>query len=94
MAIAVNLQTIDREMSAIRNVFFLTVPITLILVMLGAWWLSGGALQPIEKMTKAIRCITAKGLNQRVPVTDTDQELLELLQVFNQMLERLERSFT
>ncbi|CAN1209250.1 ATP-binding protein [Tumidithrix helvetica PCC 7403] len=94
MAIAVNLQTIDREMGAIRNVFFLTIPLTLLLVMLGAWWMSGGALKPIEKITGTIRRITAKGLSQRLPIAGTDEELVELLQVFNQMLERLERSFT
>jgi two-component system, OmpR family, heavy metal sensor histidine kinase CusS len=29
-----------------------------------------------------------------VPVSDSDREFVELLQVFNQTMERLERSFT
>lgn len=37
--------------------------------------------------------VTASGLEQRVPIGATDVEYVELIQVFNQMLERLERSF-
>ncbi|PZO37381.1 MAG: two-component sensor histidine kinase [Pseudanabaena frigida] len=93
IAIAVNLQVIDREMSAIQNVFLIAVPLTLLLVMLGAWWLSGDALRPIKNITATIRRVNAKGLNQRTSVADTDVEFVELVQVFNQMMERLERSF-
>jgi two-component system heavy metal sensor histidine kinase CusS len=93
IAIAVNLQVIDREMSAIQSVFLIAVPLTLLLVMLGAWWLSGGALKPIKNITATIRRVNAKGLNQRTSVVDMDVEFVELVQVFNQMMERLERSF-
>jgi two-component system, OmpR family, heavy metal sensor histidine kinase CusS len=41
-----------------------------------------------------MRRVTAKGLDQRVSTQGTDREVVELLQVFNQMMERLERSFT
>jgi two-component system, OmpR family, heavy metal sensor histidine kinase CusS len=93
IAIAVNLQIIDREMSAIQNVFLIVVPLTLLLVMLGAWWLSGDALKPIKNITATIRRVNAKGLNHRTSVVDMDMEFVELVQVFNQMMERLERSF-
>ena len=93
MAIAVNLQVIDRDMSKIQKVFLISIPFTLLLMMLGAWWLSGGALKPIKHLTETIRRVNAKGLNQRTSVTDLDVEFVELVQVFNQMMERLERSF-
>jgi signal transduction histidine kinase len=93
IAIAVNLKVIDREMSAIQNVFLISIPFTLLLMTLGAWWLSGGALKPIKILTETIRRVNAKGLNQRTSVTDLDIEFVELVQVFNQMMERLERSF-
>jgi len=93
LAIAVNLQVIDREMQTIQNVFLISIPLTLLLMMLGAWVLSGGALKPIKQITETIRRVNAKGLNQRTSVADLDIEFVELVQVFNQMMERLERSF-
>ncbi len=93
IAIAVNLQVLDREMSTIRNVFLISIPLVLILVAIGAWGLSGSALEPLHEVTATIRRVTAKGLDQRIPTTGIDVEFVELLQVFNQMMERLERSF-
>ncbi len=94
IAIAVSLQVIDREMEAIRNVFLISIPGALILVAVSAWWLSERALKPLYVVTASIRRVTAKGLDQRLPIADVDVEFVELLQVFNQMMERLERSFT
>lgn len=92
-AIAVSLRSVDREMAAIRNVFLILIFVVLLLIAGGAWWLSGSALHPIRQLTTAIRLVTAKGLEQRVPVGTTDVEFVELIHVFNQMLERLELSF-
>ncbi len=92
-AIAVNLKTVDREMLAIRNIFLISIFIVLFLITGGAWWLSGKALQPIRRLTRAIEQVTVLGLDQRVPIGATDVEFVELIQVFNQMLESLERSF-
>ncbi|MEY3870786.1 MAG: hypothetical protein RLZZ338_4680 [Cyanobacteriota bacterium] len=93
IAIAVSLHTIEREMTAIANIFLISVPVALILVAFGAWLLSGRALKPLHQVTITIQQVTAKGLNQRVAIGDVDQEFVELLQVFNQMMERLDRSF-
>ncbi|MDF5720009.1 MAG: ATP-binding protein [Rhizonema sp. PD37] len=94
VAIAVSLQAIAPEMDSIRNIFVVTIPGTLLLVALGAWLLSGRALRPINQLTGVIQQVTVKGLDQRIPIATTDIEFVELIQVFNQMLERLERSFT
>jgi two-component system, OmpR family, heavy metal sensor histidine kinase CusS len=94
LAIAVNLRTIDAEMNAIRNVYLVSIPLLLLAIALGAWWLSGSALKPIRDVTETLRRVTAKGLDQRVPTSGSDREFAELLQVFNQMMARLERSFS
>ncbi|HLO86435.1 MAG TPA: ATP-binding protein [Nostocaceae cyanobacterium] len=93
LAIAVSLSEIDREMATIGNLFLVAVPILLILVAIAAWGLSGTALKPIQQVTTTIRGVTVKGLDQRIPIGAADIEFLELIQVFNQMMERLERSF-
>ncbi|TAG95920.1 MAG: HAMP domain-containing protein [Oscillatoriales cyanobacterium] len=93
IAIAVNLQAIDLEMTSIGNIFLISIPVVLLLVAGGAWMISRSILYPIGRLTTAIRNVTVQGLDHRVPVGSTDIEFLELIFVFNQMLERLERSF-
>ncbi|MBE9061729.1 ATP-binding protein [cf. Phormidesmis sp. LEGE 11477] len=91
--IAVSLQTIDQDMTVIRNIFLVAIPGTTLLIAIGAWVLSGSALKPVNKLTGAIKQVTATGLDQQVPVGSSDVEFVELIEVFNQMLTRLARSF-
>lgn len=91
--IAVNLKEINREMTAISDIFFVSIPLILILIGLASWGLSVSALTTINQITQTIKNVTAKGLDQRISLNNTDLEFRELLEVFNQMMERLERSF-
>jgi len=92
-AIAVSLETIDQDMAVIRNIFLVAIPSTLLMIAAGAWVLSGSALRPVRKLTHVIQQVTATGLDQQVPIGSTDVEFVELIEVFNEMLTRLERSF-
>ncbi len=92
-AIAVSLQTIRQENAVLRRIYLITIPGGLLLIAGGAWWLSGQALRPIRGISQQIGQVTAQGLDQRVPTADIDQEFEGLIQSFNAMLERLERSF-
>ncbi|BAY45114.1 integral membrane sensor signal transduction histidine kinase [Scytonema sp. HK-05] len=94
VAIAVSLQAVNQQMATIHNIFLVSIPGALLLVASGAWLVSGSALRPIGQLTGVIQQVTVKGLDQRIPIGTTDVEFVELIQVFNQMLERLERSFT
>jgi len=94
VAIAVSLQAVDGEMAIIRNIFLVSIPGALLLVAVGAWVVAGSALRPIDRLTGVIQQVTVKGLDRRIPIETTDVEFVELIGVFNQMLERLERSFT
>lgn len=91
--VAVSLQTIRREMGAIRRIYLVTIPGALVLITGGAWWLSGRSLRPVDRLSQSINRVTAQGLDQRVPMAGVDQEFEGLIQSFNAMLERLERSF-
>lgn len=93
VAIAVSLNAVDQEMGVIRNIFLISIPGVLLLVAGGAWGIAGGSLHSIQQLTTVIGNVTARGLEQRVPIGTTDVEFVELIQVFNQMLSRLERSF-
>ncbi|MEO1375705.1 MAG: ATP-binding protein [Cyanobacteria bacterium J06635_10] len=93
IAIAVNLQVVNQEMATINNIFLISIPGVLLLIAIGAWLLSGSVLRPINQLTSVIQQVSAKGLDKRIPNNKTDVEFVQLIQVFNQMLERLERSF-
>lgn len=93
IAIAVSLNAVAFEMVVIRNIFLISIPGVLLLVAGGAWGIAGSSLYSIRRLTKVIGNVTASGLEQRVPIGATDVEFVELIQVFNQMLERLESSF-
>ena len=92
-AIAVSLQTIDQEMATIRQIFLIAIPGMLLLIAGGAWVLAGSALKPVRKLTNVIQQVTVQGLDRQVPVGSADVEFVELIEVFNQMMRRLERSF-
>lgn len=93
MAIAVNAQAIEADMRGIRNAFLLSLPLALLLTGLASWVFASRALKPIDKLTKATRSVTAGGLDQRIATQGDDREFVELIEVFNRMLGRLERSF-
>jgi heavy metal sensor kinase len=93
LAVGVDLAVIDAALTDLRTAFLLTLPLAFGLIALGAWFLSGRALAPIHRLTAAMASITAKGLDRRISAANTDRELRELIQVFNSMLERLERGF-
>lgn len=93
LGVAVNLQVVNQEMTTISNIFFISIPGVLLLIAIGAWLLSGSILRPINQLTGVIQQVSAKGLDKRIPVDKTDVEFVQLIRVFNQMLERLERSF-
>ena len=93
LALGVRLTVLDQDMGAVRTAFLVAVPLALALIGLGAAFLSHRALRPIQRLTATVRQVTAQGLDQRIAITEEDQEFAELIQVFNAMLERLERSF-
>jgi signal transduction histidine kinase len=93
IAVAVDASIIDADMRSIRNAFFVALPFALTLIGIGSWIFSSRALRPLKKLTTATRRVTAEGLNQRISSEGEDHEFVELIEVYNRMLERLERSF-
>lgn len=93
VAVMVERAAIDDEMAGIRNALLLALPFALALSGLGGWLFSRRALGPVQALTRAARAVTAQGLDHRIDSRGEDREFVELITVFNGMLERLERSF-
>ncbi len=93
LAVAVSVRAIEADMRGIRNGFLLALPLALLLTGAASWLFARRALTPLDKLVRATRQVTAGGLDQRIGVAGEDREFVELIEVFNRMLGRLERSF-
>lgn len=78
--------------SLLRNNILVFI-ISIVFVFLAGRYFSRKAFEPIMEMTEKAKVISATNLDLRLSTTDTGDELAELANTFNQMLERLEKSF-
>lgn len=69
------------------------IPTVLLVVVIGARWVARRAIAPVEEIRQAAARITARRLDQRLPVPPTNDELAGLIEVLNAAFERLQRSF-
>jgi heavy metal sensor kinase len=68
-------------------------PLVLVLASAGGYWLSGRALAPVDKITRAAEEINSNNLAKRLDVPRSSDELQRLSHTLNHMLDRLEVSF-
>ncbi len=57
------------------------------------WLVAGRFLRPIRAITATSKAISATSLNERLNLSGPDDELKELADTFDELLDRLERSF-
>jgi signal transduction histidine kinase len=74
-------------------VFMYGVPTALLLVA-ATWWLLRKSLAPVSSLTQAVERIHAHNLKERLPQTNSHDEIDRLTRVFNSMMARLDNSFT
>ncbi|MCZ8513767.1 HAMP domain-containing histidine kinase [Paenibacillus filicis] len=60
---------------------------------LGGWLLAGQLLRPVQRLAEAMRRAEANGLQERVALTDSGDELSWLAKLFNGLMDRVEASF-
>ena len=79
---------VDETISTVVSV----AVIVLILTLLIAWLIAGLILTPLSSLTKVAKSINELDFGQRIPLKGT-YEVVELTIAFNEMLERLQKSF-
>ena len=94
MVLGVSLNGFLTEMRRVRLAFLTALPAALLLVAAAGWLVSRRALRPVRQVTQTAKRITAQGLDQRIPLEHADYEFAELVAVLNQMLDRLQKSFS
>jgi signal transduction histidine kinase len=83
----------EATISDVRNAVFRNLLILVILGGLSTYWLAGRLLAPLRQITAAANRVSAGNLELRLEPPAAADELRSLAQAFNQMLDRLERSF-
>ncbi|MDA7644863.1 ATP-binding protein [bacterium] len=90
---AMRIGSLDSDVVRLRDVYFIAFGLALMGVSVGAWWLAGRALRPVVALTRTTEQVTAEGLDQRIAEQSHDREFNRLITVFNEMMDRLEKSF-
>jgi heavy metal sensor kinase len=88
-----SLKAVIEELALLRHIFYVTVPLTLLLTGIGGWFLACKSLAPVVAMSEQARRIGAANLNQRLPVANPRDELGHLAASFNDLLSRLSDAF-
>jgi heavy metal sensor kinase len=81
-------------LGAIRDMLYITVPGALLISGLGGWFLARQSLASVVAMSERARRISAESLEQRLPVVNPRDELGRLASSFNELLARLDESFS
>ena len=88
---------IDLISFALNNlifVLFILLPLTILLAAIPGVLLARLTLRPIDRMVKTLNQITAENLKLKIHIPDTKDEVKRLADTFNDMIERLDRSFS
>jgi heavy metal sensor kinase len=69
------------------------IPLAVLLIALSAYWMARNALTPVDLMASRAHRISGLELKERIPIKNPHDELGRLAGAFNELLERVERSF-
>jgi len=93
LVLTADLSPYRAEANAMRNAFLAVLLAALFAIGAGGWFLAQRALRPVDRLVATAETITAQALDRRIADEGATLEFARLNQVFNAMLERLDRSF-
>jgi signal transduction histidine kinase len=79
----------EREASLLRNTMLISIPIAAVLAMVGGWLLARHVLRPLTAMAAEATAIDHHGLDRRLVVPGSGDELGQVAVAFNAVLDRL-----
>lgn len=81
-------------LNRLRFILLLLLPAAIFLTGIVALFLAEFTLNPLKKIIKTVRQITAENLKLRIDLPDTKDEIKRLADTFNEMLTKLDQSFS
>jgi len=91
--VATSLGRVDQSVHLLRNVALGGCPAAVLIMVLATYWIVGRTLRPVAGLRLGAEEITAAGLaDQRLPVSDAQDEVQRLAATLNAMLDRIDAS--
>ncbi len=96
LQVAADLEVADTTLRNLSTTMLASAAVAVVLAALASWVILGRALSPVEAITETVDQINrADDLSRRIPYRhQADDEIGEMVESFNQTLERLESLFT
>ena len=86
--------SVEDGLGTIRDLLYVAVPGGLLISALGGWFLARRSLASVVAMSERARRISAENLDERLPLGNSRDELGRLAATFNELLSRLDESFS
>ena len=93
IAVAEPIDRTQSQISFLRGVLLIAVPLALVLAAGAGYLLARKSLAPVAAMSRQVNRITAGKLGQRLTVANSQDELGDLATTFNGLLRRLDEAF-
>jgi heavy metal sensor kinase len=88
--VAASMHEAFEALDRFRLLLFIATPLLLIAASAGGYWLSTRALSPVDEISRAAQRISIENLADRLPVSQTGDQLQRLSETLNAMFARLE----
>lgn len=93
MQFAITQQEVEKTLNTLLMIILIIDPILLMLSFIGGYFMVNKTLKPVKTVVSSAQKITAEDLSHRIPALDSRDEIGELVDTFNDMIARLDRSF-
>jgi signal transduction histidine kinase len=87
--VGASLEAVSETVAVVQSVLAVGLPLLLLVLALSAWVAIGRALRPVESVRREVAAVTGAGLDRRVGVPATSDEVSRLATTMNEMLDRL-----
>ncbi|TDJ50796.1 MAG: heavy metal sensor histidine kinase [Nitrospina sp.] len=92
--VGTSLKAVEDTLKNLRIFLFTAIPVALILSTLGGRFMATRALKPVAEITDTAQDIAhGANLSRRIPIPEVQDEIGNLARTFNEMMNRLEKSF-
>jgi len=91
--LGMDMEPVDQLMGTIWTTCVLALPVVLLSMWSGAWWLSKRVLRPVEELVEAAAEIDARMSDRKLPEVESNDEVGHLTEVLNNMFGRIRQGF-
>jgi heavy metal sensor kinase len=93
LILAAPLAEVEENLAGMRLMFYVTIPVTLLLAAVAIFLITQRALRPLNSMTETARRISASNLSHRLDLPPAQDEVRLFAETINSMLQRIEAAF-